>query len=688
MRSTDCRTHLLKNGDIFAIFDRRGDIRASRGGFGLYHQDTRFLSHFRLVVANGEALLLNSGVSEDNIIFGVELMTAADIRISRSTILWQDAVYQHLRLQNESSAPASLKFSLEFAADFTDIFEARGCSRKRRGRTRPAEVRSGGIVLGYEGLDGRVRNTCLFFDPSPDRLTETQAEYASHLQPGAEASFCFVVGCGTVEVLPYERARTEAVQALRVARAQQAEIVTSNPRFNEWIERSIFDLHMLRTETVLGSYPYAGIPWYSTAFGRDGIITALECLWFDPSPARGVLAFLAATQAEAEDPERDAEPGKIVHETRSGEMAALGEVPYGRYYGSIDSTPLFVMLAGAYYERTADLAFVRSIWPNVQRALAWIERSGDLDGDGFVEYARRSSTGLLHQGWKDSADPIFHEDGKPAAPPIALCEVQGYVYAAKRAAAALATAVGEKDRAVSLRNEAEFLRQRFEESFWCEDLGTYALALDGEKRPCRVRSSNAGHCLFTGIANPERARRVAEGLTSGHSFTGWGIRTLAAESSRYDAASYHNGSVWPHDNAIIAAGFARYGLQRETAMVLSGLFEATDFFDRRRMPELFCGFERRAGEGPKSYPVACSPQAWAAGAVFLLLQSCLGLQVNAAERRLVFAKPILPPFLESVTIREMRIGDASVDLRLIRNNEQVEINVLREEGSVEVVVLR
>jgi glycogen debranching enzyme len=369
-------------------------------------------------------------------------------------------------------------------------------------------------------------------------------------------------------------------------------------------------------------------------------------------------------------------------------MAALKEIPFGRYYGSIDSTPLFVFLAGAYYERTADRAFIESIWPNLELALRWIDTHGDSDGDGFVEYQRRSKTGLVQQGWKDSQDSVFHADGTLAEPPIALCEVQGYVYAAKRSAADLAALLGRAEQADALRKQAEELRERFERAFWSEDIGTYALALDGRKRPCRVRSSNAGHCLLTGIAGPERARRTAQTLLANESFSGWGIRTVAASEARYNPMGYHNGSVWPHDNALIAAGLARYGLKDSVLGVMTGLFDASLFFDLHRLPELYCGFGRRPGEGPTLYPVACAPQAWAAASVFLLLQACLGLTINAPEGQLCFAYPLLPTFLKEVQVRGLKVGAASIDLLLLRHGHDVGINVLRREGRLEVRMVK
>jgi glycogen debranching enzyme len=471
-------------------------------------------------------------------------------------------------------------------------------------------------------------------------------------------------------------------------RGAMCEIATSNAGFNRWVRRSSADLRMMVTNTRFGPYPYAGIPWFSTPFGRDGIITALELLWMAPEIARGVLSFLAETQATGTNDAQDAQPGKILHEMRDGEMAALGEIPFGRYYGSVDATPLFVMLAHAYFERTADLAFIDHLWPHILAALHWMDQFGDSDGDGFIEYARRSETGLIQQGWKDSWDSTFHSDGRLAEPPIALCEVQGYAYAAWSGAAHLAAARGESNRAQEWLERATRLQQRFEDAFWCDDLGIYALALDAAKTPCRVRTSNAGHCLFTGIASAPRARRVADSLMCEASFSGWGIRTASASAARYNPMSYHNGSVWPHDNAMIAAGFARYGLMREAALVLAALFDLSQVVDADRLPELICGFHRRQDGFPTLYPVACAPQAWAAGAVFLLLQACLGLRVDAVDHRVSFTRATLPDSIESLRIVNLRVGDARADLLLTQYAHDVGITVLRREGQLEVVAIK
>lgn len=700
----DDRTHVLKQGETFAVFDRFGDIHPVEFGYqGLYHEGTRFLARTELTLNDARPLLLSSTITNDNLLFTVDLTNpdlCADGKISvprdalhlfRSKFLWQGVCYERFRLVNYGLVPLPVKFACKLDADFTDIFEVRGMKRVRRGRRLAELIQDGTLLLGYEGLDGVTRRTRIACVPRPASVLPSQVVFETLLQPKERSEFFLTISCELGDGPPfpplsYDQAFFEARHALDRAMVQDCHIRTSNEQLNAWLDRARPDLHMMITETLEGPYPYAGIPWFSTPFGRDGIITALEYLWVNPELAKGVLGFLAATQAGEEILDQDAEPGKILHETRKGEVPALGEVPFGRYYGSVDTTPLFVVLAGAYYERTGDRALIEAIWPNLDLALRWMDTYGDRDGDGFVEYVGRSPSGLTHQGWKDSRDAVFHANGSLASGPIALCEVQGYVYAARKNAAALAQALERTERANELLCQAATLQKRFEEAFWCEEISTYALALDGDKRACKVRTSNAGHCLWTGIAAPERARRVAETLMGNDFFSGWGVRTVGAGEARYNPMSYHNGSVWPHDNAIIAMGLARYGLKSEALRILAGLFDATLFLDLHRLPELFCGFTRRPGAGPSLYPIACAPQAWSAASVFLLLQACLGIEINGREGRITFSNPCLPESLREVRIRNLRVGDGSVDLLLKRNPQSVSINLLQKEGRAVLIV--
>ncbi|HDD35787.1 MAG TPA: amylo-alpha-1,6-glucosidase, partial [Candidatus Desulfofervidus auxilii] len=544
------------------------------------------------------------------------------------------------------------------------------------------------ITLGYKGLDDIFRETTFIFSPPPAKVFSSYAIFVLDLAPKESYTLFLTIlfkENGKFQGLHYGDALAKTKKTLEKLRKKSCIITTSNEQFNTWLNRSYSDIFMMLTNTPFGIYPYAGIPWFNTIFGRDGIITALECLLINPDIAKGVLNYLAVTQAKEEIPEKDAQPGKIVHEIRKGEMAAIGEIPFDCYYGSIDTTPLFIFLAGTYYERTGDKEFIEKIWPHIELALNWIKDYGDIDKDGFVEYMP-SINGLVNKGWKDSYNSIFHADGQLAPPPIALVEVQSYVYAAKQKAAQLARMFGKEKMAKTLLKEARVLKAKFNEVFWCEDINTYVLALDGKKAPCKVRASNAGHVLFSGIAKKGYAKRLAKILFEDHFFSGWGIRTVSSLEQSYNPLSYHNGSVWPHDNAIIAFGLSRYGFKEGVLKVIEGLFEASTFFGLHRLPELFCGFSRRSDEGPTHYPVACNPQAWSAATVFLLLQACLGIVFK--EKKLYFYRPILPKFLEEIYIKNLRVGDSFIDLYLKRYENDVVINVVKKKKNIEVLIIK
>ena len=699
----------LKHGPSFAMFDEFGDIfEFEHSPAGLFHHDTRFLSRLNFTLEGHRPMVLSSTVQPDNVMLDVDLtnpdlfdaegrlaLAKDTFHVARAKFLWEAACYELFTVASYGDAPRRLHLALDFAADFADLFEIRGYRRSRRGAVR-ARTAGSEVCFDYESVDGVPRSTRLSFAPRPAQLTahaaEGRAEFELQLASRERRPIALTVQCLEADVAPpgerrFFVMRRVARRALTAAREDAPVLETSSAVFNSVLERSSADLAMLMTDTPQGAYPYAGVPWFSTPFGRDGLLTALEMLWIEPAVARGVLRFLAAHQATREDPAADMEPGKIVHELRECELARLGEVPFGRYYGSIDATPLFVALAGLYWERTRDRDTLQAIWPNIRAALDWIERSGDADGDGFVEYDRRRSSGLRNQGWKDSDDAVFHADGSLASGPIALCEVQGYVYLAYRVAARLAADMDDLRLSAGLTLKAENLRRRFEQMFWDDELGTYALALDGAKRPCAVRTSNAGQLLFTGIVAAERAARLAQGLLDADFFTGWGIRTVNRRERRYNPASYHNGSVWPHDNAVIALGLARYGHCAEALELATALFDAAAHMHLRRLPELFCGFERKRGKAPTLYPVACAPQAWAAVAPYALLQACLGIEVDCSAAKLRLRKPRLPHFVDWMTVKRLSIGRATVDLMLKRQDSSVAVSLLARNGAAEVEVM-
>ena len=699
----DDRTRVLKHGDMFAVFDRYGDIETvGLREQGIFCQGTRFLSQLELRLAHARPLLLSSTIKADNSQFAADLANVdisrngevviprGTLHVLRTKFLWQGVCYERFELVNYGPHAVDIPFGLRFSADFADIFEVRGITRERRGERLEDVIGMDSVMLSYRGLDDVVRRVHFSGSPQPKRMSASEVQFDAYLEPGTQVTFDLTISC---EVGPgsyrrpksYERAWSATQTESSEIRRDSSKIHTSSDEFNRWITRSQSDLEMMIVGNPEANYPYAGVPWFSTVFGRDGIITALECLWLNPAIARGVLELLASHQAKEGDSASEAEPGKILHEMRKGEMSALGEVPFRCYYGSVDATPLFVMLAHSYYVRTGDRALIERLWPHLECALHWIDTYGDCDGDGFVEYSRRSKDGLVQQGWKDSNDSVFHADGTLAEGPIALCEVQGYVYAAKRGAAHLALVLGDRSKSSALETQAAALRSLFNRAFWCDEISTYALALDGKKRQCCVRTSNPGHGLYTGIASADHAYRVAHSLLSKELFSGWGIRTVASGEARYNPLSYHNGSVWPHDNALIGAGLARYGFKDMAGEVLSGLLAVSAFVDLNRLPELFCGLDRRAREGPTLYPVACAPQAWAAGAAFLLLQSCLGLSLDAEKKQIRLDGPYLPEAIPELWIRDLRVADACVDLFIERRTNLVRLQILDKRGEVEVI---
>lgn len=702
----DDRTMTLKCGDTFAVFDRFGDIHpVGSGAQGIFYEGTRFISCSEMLIENRRALLLSSSIKEENDLLTVD-MTNPDfghkdkkltekgvIHIRRTKFLWEDACYENIELANFGTEEVAFDLSLLFEADFCDIFEVRGMKRMKKGCFLQGKASGNQILVGYKGLDDIIRKTRVVFCDEPVRVSTGKADFAIRLRPqevyNLSFSIAFETGDKKIISRTYAEAYAELMEYTKRIREEDCDLYTSHDMFNNWLCRARSDLYTMVTKTEHGLYPYAGVPWYSCPFGRDGIITAMQTLWMDPDIGKGVLKFCAYFQATAESDFQDSEPGKIFHEKRGGEMANLGEVPFKIYYGTIDATPLFVVLAGMYYERTGDIDLVKELWPNIEAALNWMDKYGDLDGDGFLEYRKKSEKGLTNQGWKDSSDSVMYEDGKLAEGPIALCEVQGYAYDAWIKASEMAQALGNEEKANHFRSRAEKLQKNFLDKFWDEELNTFVIALDGEKKPCRVNTSNAGHALFSGIAEKEHARKMVPNLMSENMFSGWGIRTLGGNEARYNPMSYHNGSVWPHDTAMITYGMAQYGFRQEVHKLLQGMFEMSGYMEHQRLPELLCGFKKRKNEGPTAYPVACSPQAWAVGVVYMMLQACLGIKIVANENAVYFYKPSLPDFLDELTITNLEVKGAVLVLQVRREaHGEVSVKVLHKDGDVKVEVIQ
>ncbi len=715
IRATDLGSaQVLKHGDLFLLSDAFGDIHPDSRGLGLYDGDTRVLSCSVLRVAGERPVVLHSdpGGSWRGTVIG----TNAELRkdpgdkmgspgaIARQTIsigrerTLSDAYHERLEIQNHGPITFDLDVQLELDMDAADIFEVRGYARPKRGDLVPIEVDgTGRLTFAYAGLDGTMVRTHIAFEPVPELRPSPDpagpavvAGWSASLAPGEHVVITWHVtatrenGAGPAHDAIPNVADPEAIHA--AWHAEAVSIETDHEVVNHVLRRSMDDLCLLRSTTPDGEpFTAAGVPWFATLFGRDSLITALQSVAFAPRLAIETLEILAAHQATDVDPWRDAEPGKILHEFRTGEMTRTGELPFSPYYGSIDSTPLWLVLLGETHDWTGDDALVGRLWPNVLAALVWIDDWGDRDGDGFVEYERRAPTGLLNQGWKDSGDAIRWADGTLAATPIALAEVQGYVFDAKRRVARLARGRGELDLADRLESEAASLKRRFAEHFVLPG-GYIAMALDATKRAVDTMGSNAGHCLWSGIVDDAQAATVADVLGSPSMSSGWGVRTFGADQPGFNPIGYHTGTVWPHDTAIAAAGARRYGFDAVGGRLSGDLLAAAHHFPAYRLPELFCGFNRSATAAPVAYPVACSPQAWAAAAPLMLIRTMLGLHADASLSQLTLEKPDLPKDITKVVVTGLRIGDASCDLLLHRWRGLTSAEVLRKDGPLEVIV--
>jgi len=692
----DASFYTLNHADTFAVLDRWGDADSRGGGsLGFYHRDTRYLSRFQAHLNGVRPVLLTSTVADDNLTLVVDLTNEESGELPKDALHLRKCAAIHAgcceilyEIGNYDMGAHEVELAIEVDADFRDIFEVRGMHRHHAGPHCKREPAGEELRFEYTGLDHVRRTTHLKWSAAPARRDKDSAHFRWHLEPGERVSLTATLHFIEHGFQPAPAMRMRKPDHIAYWHERLPNIETTCRPLQLWLRRSEADLSSLIAETPSGPYPHAGVPWYNTAFGRDGVITALQLLWALPELARGVLRFLATTQATGEDPAHDAEPGKIVHETRVCEMARLGEVPFGRYYGSVDSTPLFIVLAGEYLHRTGDLALIRELQPSLLAALAWIDDYGDSDHDGFIDYAAHARNGLSNQGWKDSVDAVSHKDGTLASSPIALCEVQAYVFAAWNCADFIFQVLQDEGRAARYRSKARELRERFNRTFWLDELGTYALALDGAHVPCQVLASNAGQCLWSGIVESDKAERLARSMLDPHLFAGWGIRTLAEGEVRYNPLSYHNGSVWPHDNALIARGLSRYGFMDAAVRVFNAFFESATLLPLHRLPELYCGFAKTSNLGPVPYPVACSPQAWAVGSVYMMLGALLGLDIDAQQRTLVFRSSQLPCDVKWLHIANWRVGDGVCDMEFRRHGRDVALHVNEKPDGWTVMTLK
>ena len=718
----------LKHGNVYLLTDQFGDIHPDTRGLGLYDGDTRILSVCALRINGARPALLRAD-SDENFEGTIQLTNPDYLRKSATTVepvvalarrslgiqrarLVSGGLTEAIKIVNYTALDAAVEIAIDLDCDDADIFEVRGYPRSVRGELLPVAVRDDRITFRYRGLDGRERSTFVeFSEPCESDAAELSEQAGPRGSVRVRWNWTLPAG-GTREVewrvwsslKPTPRTSHESAAALfpdppsmradegaaayRAWAGSTTAVETDNEIFNLAIRRSVADLRLLMNDGPNPGERYlaAGVPWFATLFGRDAIITSLQMLGFRPQLAVDTLQVLAVRQATGVDDWRDAEPGKILHEWRSTEMVRAGELPFSPYYGTIDATPLWLILLGATYDWTGDRELVDRLWPNALAAIDWIDTWGDQDGDGFLEYGRRSSQGLFNQGWKDSGDAVRDRFGAVSEPPIALAEVQGYVFDARHRMAGLARMRGESKLAERLEGQAVELQRRFEAAFWVDDQGYYAMALDGSMRRADALASNAGHCLWTGIVSPDRSRQVADRLLGPDLFSGWGIRTYAKGQPGYNPIGYHTGTVWPHDTAIAAAGLKRYGFHDEANRLVGSMFEAGQRFPAYRLPELFCGFDRDATDVPVPYPVACSPQAWAAGSAFQFLETMLGLRPHAERRELELLRPNLPDWLGRVRLINLRVGDAAVDLLFHRWRGTTSAEVLRKVGDVSVTI--
>lgn len=688
----------LIDGKTFLSTTVAGDIHpAGAPDVGFFHLDTRFLSQLEFRIDGHRAVVLSSS-TEKTFASQIELTTGNitlrdsfdllenTVHIRREQLLANDIFFDQFTFENFNLKPIDFTVELIFDSDFVDVFQVRGVARQIHGQYYMPVAQENHLIFSYRGLDDTFRQTVVEMRPAPLSIEDRHARWDIHLEPSKKIHL-------GVRVTAFQEGRASRSKDFNFANnlryrretfreweSRSTRFESSNGVFDEAIRTATGDFHALLIPDQKEYVVAAGIPWFATLFGRDSIIAAYQTLSLNPQLAIDTLRVLARRQGTENNDWLDEEPGKILHEYREGEMTRCGEMPFGPYFGSVDATPLWLILLSETYNWTADEKLVRELLPNAYMALEWLDKYADLDGDGFVEYQRRSPKGLINQGWKDSWDANMHRDGAVAETPIALAEVQGYVFDAKYRMSTLLKLFGDSHTADRLRHEAHDLARRFERAFWMPEHGFYAMALDREKKPLEVVASNAGQLLFSRILGRDRARTVTQRLMRQDMFSGWGWRTLSADEKVFNPLSYHRGSVWPHDNSLIAHGMALNEFRQPALQVLTTLFQAALNFRDYRLPELFCGVHRRESDEPVHYPVSCSPQAWASGAMFLILNSVLGIRPSAQRKELNVINPQLPDWIDWLHIRNLRIGNSTVGLDFTRRDHRTFCNVVDVEG--------
>ncbi|BAT54459.1 hypothetical protein NOS3756_34290 [Nostoc sp. NIES-3756] len=717
-------TLTVKDDDLFLVTDTIGNISGCslNDGKGLFCCDTRFLNRLELQIDGRSPVLLSSS-AEKGFALSVlctnpkidERMKPDTVSIRRELVL-NGALFEEIEVANYSTTTITFELSISFDADFVDLFEVRGYGRDKRGRllrlVEPTSEDGGfhgdsvtslhtphlshkeeSLTLAYQGLDGLIMESRIHFQHrQPDYFKGYTAIWHLELPTHATQKLGY-----RVNMFTNNNSSSNVSAAVTLVQAKASEMMeeqnwvqtitnirADKSNFNQVIERAEQDMYLLRQSFDKYKTVSAGVPWFSALFGRDSLITASQTLMLNPEIARETLMLLAAYQGKQEDEWREEELGKILHELRLGEMARCQEIPHTPYYGTVDATPLWLMLYSEYYSWTHDRETLEQLWPNALVAMEWIDRN--MQPTGYLTYHRRSKRGLDNQGWKDSGDCIVDRKGDLANGSIALCEVQAYVYAAKMRLTEIARMKKRLDLAERWQDEARSLKERFNEDFWIEDQDFCALALDGALKPVDSITSNPGHCLQLGIFTPEKAYSVAERLRAPDMFNGWGIRTLSSLSPAYNPMGYHIGSVWPHDNSLIAMGLRSLGLIDQALEIFQGLFDMTSQQPYQRPPELFCGYERNGDRSPVQYPVACTPQAWATGSIFQLLQMIVNLVPDAPNNCLRIIDPALPESINKLSLHNLQVGTTVLDLEFERSGGTTACRVAKKRGNLRVVI--